>query len=35
MRRLTLDLLRLGVDPADVRNVVYDNPKAVLGLDLE
>jgi hypothetical protein len=34
MRRLTLDLLRLGVDPADVRNVVYDNPKAVLGLDL-
>lgn len=33
MRRMTLDLLRLGVDPADVRNVVYENPKAILGLD--
>jgi predicted metal-dependent TIM-barrel fold hydrolase len=33
MRRLTLDLLRLGVDPDDVRDVVYENPKAVLGLD--
>mgnify|MGYP000070737043 CR=1 FL=1 len=33
MRRLTLDLLRLGVDPDDVRNVVYENPKDVLGLD--
>lgn len=32
MRRMTLDLLRLGVDPADVRNVVYENPKRVLGL---
>ncbi|WP_129115488.1 TatD family hydrolase [Halegenticoccus tardaugens] len=32
MRRMTLDLLRLGVDPADVKNVVYENPKAVLGL---
>lgn len=34
MRRITLDLLRLGVDPVDVRNVVYENPKAVLGLDV-
>lgn len=33
MRRMTLDLLRLGVDPDDVRNVVYENPKDVLGLD--
>jgi len=33
MRRMTLDLLRLGVDPDDVRNVVYENPKTVLGLD--
>lgn len=32
MRRMTLDLLRLGVDPEDVRNVVYENPKRVLGL---
>lgn len=33
MRRMTLDLLRVGVDPADVRNVVYENPRRVLGLD--
>lgn len=33
MRRMTLDLLRLGVDPDDVRNVVYENPKTVLGLE--
>lgn len=32
MRRMTLDLLRLGVDPDDVRNVVYENPKTVLGI---
>ncbi|MFC6838018.1 TatD family hydrolase [Halomarina ordinaria] len=32
MRRMTLDLLRLGVDPGDVRNVVYENPKRILGL---
>lgn len=35
MRRMTLDLLRLGVDPEDVKNVVYENPRTVLGLDLE
>lgn len=33
MRRMTLDLLRLGVDPADVRNVVYENQVDVLGLE--
>lgn len=33
MRRMTLDLLRLGVDPEHVRNVVFENPKAVLALE--
>jgi len=33
MRRMTLDLLRLGVDPADVRNVVYENQAGLLGLE--
>lgn len=34
MRRMRLDLLGLGVDPADVRTVVYDSSKSVLGVDL-
>lgn len=33
MRRMTLDLLRLGVDPEDVGKIVYENPKTVLGLE--
>jgi len=32
MKRLVLDLRRLGVSSADVRNVVYENPRALLGL---
>jgi hypothetical protein len=32
MRRMRFDLLRLGVDPEDVGNLVYENPKRVLGL---
>ena len=32
MRRTILDLLRLGVDPDDVRQVVYDNPRDLLSL---
>ncbi|MFB6304261.1 MAG: TatD family hydrolase [Haloferacaceae archaeon] len=30
--RTAMDLLRLGVDRADVRKVVYENPRRVLGL---
>lgn len=33
MRRMTLDLLRLGVDPDDVRRVVYGNQCDVFGLE--
>lgn len=32
MKRTILDLLRLGVDRADVRRVVYENPRDLLGL---
>lgn len=32
IRRLILDLLRLGITPEEVRQVVYENPKGVLGL---
>ncbi len=33
MRRMTLDLLRLGLDPADVRRVAYENARDLLGID--
>lgn len=33
VRRTILDLLREGFDPSDVRTVVYENPREVLGLD--
>ncbi len=33
MRRTILALLRLGVDPADVRRVVYDNPGSILDIE--
>ncbi|MGM0606260.1 MAG: TatD family hydrolase [Halobacteriota archaeon] len=32
LKRTAMDLLRLGVDRADVRAVVYENPKRVLGI---
>lgn len=32
IRRLILDLLRLGISPDDVRQVVHDNPADMLGL---
>lgn len=32
MKRTVLDLLRLGVPREDVRRVVYDNPREILGL---
>lgn len=35
MKRMILDLLRLGVDPDDVRQVVYENQLDVLGLEYE
>ena len=33
VKRTVLDLLRLGISRADVRRVVYENPKSVLGLE--
>jgi predicted metal-dependent TIM-barrel fold hydrolase len=33
MKKTMLDLVRHGIDPADVRRVVYENPKDVLGLE--
>lgn len=33
LRRLILDLLRLGIPPADVKQVVHDNPNELFGLD--
>lgn len=33
MKRTILDLLRLGVPREDVRRVVYENPKRILGLE--
>jgi len=33
MKRAILDLVRAGIDEADVRKVVYENPKGVLGLE--
>jgi uncharacterized protein len=32
MKRIAFDLLRLGIDRDDVQQVVYDNPKRVLGI---
>ncbi|WP_331234113.1 TatD family hydrolase [Natronorarus salvus] len=32
MKEAILDLLRLGVSPADVRRVIYENPREILGL---
>jgi hypothetical protein len=32
MKRTIFDLLRLGIAREDVRQVVYENPKSVLGL---
>lgn len=34
MKETMLDLVRHGIDPADVRRVCYENPREVLGLDL-
>lgn len=33
VKRTVLDLLRLGMDPADVRTVAYENARDLLGLD--
>lgn len=33
MKRMILDLLRLGVSPEDVKTVVYENPCELLGLE--
>lgn len=33
VKRTAIALIRAGIDPADVRQIVYENPRSLLGLD--